>query len=55
MKITPLTALTLMFVGLKLTNYIDWSWWWVLSPIWIPLGLAAVVCLLVVLYTTANK
>lgn len=27
-------ALTLMFIGLKLTNFIDWSWWWVLSPIW---------------------
>lgn len=28
-------ALTVLFVGLKLTHYIDWSWWWVLSPIWI--------------------
>lgn len=27
--------LTVLFVGLKLTGYIDWSWWWVLSPIWI--------------------
>lgn len=27
--------LTILFVGLKLTNNIDWSWWWVLSPIWI--------------------
>ncbi len=27
--------LTLLFVGLKLTNYIAWSWWWVLSPLWI--------------------
>lgn len=29
------TLLTLLFVGLKLTGHIDWSWWWVLSPIWI--------------------
>ena len=28
--------LTLLFIGLKLTNYIDWSWWWVLAPLWIP-------------------
>ena len=28
--------LTILFVGLKLTNYIDWSWWWVLSPLWVP-------------------
>lgn len=27
--------LTILFIGLKLTNYISWSWWWVLSPLWI--------------------
>jgi hypothetical protein len=27
--------LTVLFIGLKLTGYIAWSWWWVLSPIWI--------------------
>ena len=27
--------LTVLFVGLKLTGNIDWSWWWVLSPVWI--------------------
>ena len=30
-------ALTILFTALKLTNYIDWSWWWVLSPMWLPL------------------
>ena len=29
------TLLTLLFVALKLTGHIDWSWWWVLSPLWI--------------------
>lgn len=29
-------ALTLVFVTLKLTNHIDWSWWWVLAPLWAP-------------------
>jgi nitric oxide reductase large subunit len=28
-------ALTLLFIGLRLTGNIDWSWWWVLSPVWI--------------------
>lgn len=28
--------LTVLFIGLKLTNYIDWSWWWVLAPLWLP-------------------
>lgn len=26
--------LTILFIGLKLTGYIQWSWWLVLSPIW---------------------
>lgn len=28
-------VLTLIFVVLKLCKVIDWSWWWVLSPLWI--------------------
>lgn len=24
----------LLFLGLKLTNNIDWSWWWVTAPLW---------------------
>lgn len=28
--------LTVAFVVLKLTGYIAWSWWWVLSPLWLP-------------------
>lgn len=27
--------LTIVFIVLKLLGKIDWSWWWVLSPIWI--------------------
>lgn len=26
--------LTLLFIGLKLTGHISWSWVWVLSPLW---------------------
>lgn len=29
--------LTVLFIGLKLTSVIAWSWWWVLSPTWIPI------------------
>jgi len=40
--------LTILFIALKLTNFIDWSWWWVLSPIWLgPLILVFAVFLLV--------
>jgi len=30
--------LFLIFMTLKLTGDIDWSWWWVTSPLWIPLA-----------------
>lgn len=33
------TILFVVFLVLKLTNYIDWSWWWVTAPLWIPLAL----------------
>lgn len=39
-----LGLLTIVFITLKLTDVIDWSWWWILSPLWIPVALAAVVC-----------
>lgn len=35
--------LTILFIGLKLTENIDWSWWWVLSPIWIPCAFVAII------------
>lgn len=28
-------VLTIVFIVLKLLGKITWSWWWVLSPIWI--------------------
>jgi len=31
--------LFLIFLVLKLTQKIDWSWWWVISPLWIVAGL----------------
>ena len=30
-----ISLLTVLFIGLKLCNVIDWSWLWVLSPLWI--------------------
>lgn len=34
--------LTILFIALKLTGTIGWSWWWVLSPLWIPFAVAVV-------------
>lgn len=47
--VNGLTLLTILFIGLKLTGYIDWSWWWVLAPTWAPLAIALAV--LVVCWT----
>lgn len=33
-----LGALTLLFIGLKLGHVIEWSWVWVLAPLWIPIA-----------------
>lgn len=30
-------VLAIVFIVLKLLGVIKWSWWWVLSPIWIPI------------------
>jgi hypothetical protein len=32
-------VLFVVFLVLKLTGNIDWSWWWVTSPLWIPIAL----------------
>ena len=42
----PPTVVTLtlpFFIALKLAHVTDWSWWWVLSPLWIPILLGLVV------------
>lgn len=36
------SLLAIAFIVLKLCNVIHWSWWWVLSPVWIPIGLVIV-------------
>lgn len=37
-----LGLLAILFIGLKLGGVIAWSWWWVLSPLWVPWAFAAV-------------
>lgn len=31
--------LIILFIALKLTNVITWSWWWVLAPMWTPFAI----------------
>jgi hypothetical protein len=41
--------LTILFVGLKLTGYINWSWWWVFAPLWIPTGVVVGILIIVLI------
>ena len=49
------TVLFLVFLVLKLTGNIDWSWWWITSPIWIPLALGIVILGIIGLITYGRK
>lgn len=44
--------LAIVFIVLKLTNNIDWSWWWVTCPLWGPLALWLVIMALLFLWAT---
>lgn len=45
------TLLGLLFIGLKLTGFVDWAWWVVLAPIW---GQLAFIALLFVVLVIAK-
>jgi len=42
--------LTILFITLKLIGYIDWSWWWVLAPLYMPITIFMVGFFIFVLY-----
>ncbi len=46
--------LTVAFVVLKLTGYITWSWWWVLSPMWIVWGLVMLILVGGIIYAVTK-
>jgi predicted tellurium resistance membrane protein TerC len=46
--------LTVLFIGLKLTGHITWSWWWVLSPMWISLLIGLTVLAIVFIIALVN-
>lgn len=47
--------LFLIFLVLKLCNVIDWSWWWVFSPLWIGFGVFLVVVFICWLWFLVNS
>ena len=50
-----LELLTLVFIVLKLTKVITWSWWVVLSPIWGTLIVAVIMATIIVVLQNKNK
>ena len=44
-----LTLLQVAFIVLKLCKVIDWSWWWVLSPTWMPTALILIIVIIIAL------
>ena len=42
--------LLIVFLVLKLTHNIDWSWWWVLSPLWIPIAMVILFTILLKIF-----
>ena len=40
--------LFLMFTFLKLTGHIAWSWWWVTSPLWLPIAAVVTIGLVII-------
>ena len=53
--ITFLGLLALVFIVLKLTGHIGWSWLWVLSPLWIPAALTIVILFVALLIMVVNE
>lgn len=49
-----LGLLGVAFVVLKLTGYIDWSWWWVTAPFWGGFALFLVIMLIVLVVTVVK-
>ena len=47
--------LAIVFIVLKLTNVIEWSWVWVLSPIWIPIAIYIFVLLIAIIVAILRR
>ena len=47
-------VLLIVFVVLKLVGVINWSWWWVLAPFWIPFLLYIILKIIIILVERSN-
>jgi hypothetical protein len=49
------SLLFLLFLGLKLGNVINWSWWWVTAPLWGGFAIILLVLAIVFIIAVINK
>ena len=47
--------LFVVFLVLKLCKVINWNWWWVTSPLWITVGIAIIVGIIVSSYVVTKR
>lgn len=45
----------LIFMTLKLTEVIDWSWWWVTAPLWGGFALIFIIIVIIALVKSIDK
>lgn len=48
-------TLGIVFIVLKLADVIDWSWWWVLAPFWIPFTFSLLFAIVVALVLAGRR
>lgn len=49
------SLLLLAFIILKLCKVIDWSWWWVMAPLWIPIVFVLIILMAWLIITLATR
>ena len=54
-ELPMLSLLGVAFVVLKLCGVIDWSWWWVTAPFWVPVVLMIVIVLLWIIVRAIHR
>lgn len=53
--VSAASLLGILFVALKLTGFIDWSWWYVTMPFWAPLCIILVIVLIVAVVAAMSR
>jgi hypothetical protein len=50
----PCFPIFIVFLVLKLTKVIAWSWWWVCSPLWIPFAIVLIILFIAMIVTALS-